>query len=127
MSVKCEIFVKPVYVCVRCTGTCTSLSDLTQVFLTAINVAQEHQRFKVLIDANGVKGQLSTLDRYEGASFLSEQNISRLVRIRAVAIAGPEPLIDPDRFGETVARNRGVNGRVFTDLDEAIMWLTSTE
>jgi hypothetical protein len=125
MSVKCEIIVEPAYVCLRCTGTCSSLSELTEVFWNAIKAIQEHPSSKVLIDANNVEGQLSTLDRYEGASFLSEHHISGPVRITAIAIAGQEPLIDPDRFGETVARNRGVNGRVFTDLDEAVAWLTS--
>lgn len=126
-SVNCEIIVEPVYVCLRCTGTCSSNSELTQVFRDALDAAHEHKRFKVLIDANNVKGQLSTLDRYKGASFLSEQNLSGPVRVTTIAIVGQEPLIDPGRFGETVARNRGVNGRVFTDLDKAIVWLTSTE
>ena len=40
-----------------------------------------------------------------------------------VAFVGSESFIDPRRFGESVARNRGLNLRVFTDLDEAEAWL----
>jgi hypothetical protein len=40
-----------------------------------------------------------------------------------MAIVGSEPLIDRERFGEIVARNRGVPLKVTTDLDEALRWL----
>lgn len=126
MNIKSEIIIMPAYVRLRCTGTCSSVLDLKQVFQSAIDAARESQREKILIDADNVKGQLSTLDRYEGASFLSDLTIQSPIKIMAIAIAGKEPLIDPTRFGETVARNRGVNGRVFLDLDEAIKWLAST-
>ncbi|MGA8261340.1 MAG: STAS/SEC14 domain-containing protein [Arenicellales bacterium] len=125
MSVEIEIIVNADYVCLRCTGTCSSVSELKQVFENAIDAARRSHRPKVLIDANGVTGQLTTADRYEGASFLSGQRIGG--KIGAIAVVGQEPLIDPARFGETVARNRGVNGRVFSDLDEAISWLTPSE
>jgi len=31
--------------------------------------------------------------------------------------------VDPKRFGEMVARNRRVDARVFTDVEEAVEWL----
>ena len=31
--------------------------------------------------------------------------------------------MDPERFGEMVARSRGLDGRVFTDIAEARAWL----
>jgi len=43
-----------------------------------------------------------------------------------VAFVGSESFIDPRRFGESVARNRGLNLRVFTDMDEALKWLRAT-
>lgn len=127
MGIKSEIIVKPGYVCLRCTGTCSSAQELKEVFQSAIKAAHKSKQVKVLIDASAVKGQLSRLDRYEVATFLSSQTAQQPLRIKAIAIAGKEPLIDPARFGETVARNRGVNGRVFFDLDEAIEWLASIE
>jgi hypothetical protein len=34
-----------------------------------------------------------------------------------------QEMIDPDRFGVTVAMNRGLNGNVFSTEEEAIAWL----
>jgi hypothetical protein len=39
------------------------------------------------------------------------------------AVVANAPLVDPERFAEMVARNRGVDGRVFTNMDEARAWL----
>jgi hypothetical protein len=35
-------------------------------------------------------------------------------------------VLDPDRFGETVAVNRGMPVRVFDNLEEALKWLAVT-
>jgi RimJ/RimL family protein N-acetyltransferase len=40
-----------------------------------------------------------------------------------IAFIGSEPFLDPERFGETVAVNRGLNVRVFTDEVAALTWL----
>jgi hypothetical protein len=40
-----------------------------------------------------------------------------------VAVYGRQPLIDPSRFGETVALNRGAKVKVSERLDEALAWL----
>jgi hypothetical protein len=40
-----------------------------------------------------------------------------------LAFLGKEPIVDPARFGEVVARNRGVNARAFTNEVEARAWL----
>jgi hypothetical protein len=34
-----------------------------------------------------------------------------------------EPLRDPQRYGETVAVNRGMNVKTFETLEEAFVWL----
>ncbi len=66
-----------------------------------------------------VSGRIPTIERFvvglEAAS-LSPQ-VARLA-----AVLRPDQ-IDPDRFGERVARNRGLDTRVFTDLKEARTWL----
>jgi len=43
-----------------------------------------------------------------------------------IAFVGSEAFVDPRRFGEAVARNRGLNLRVFTDMNEALVWLRAT-
>ena len=40
-----------------------------------------------------------------------------------IAMVGKPELLDPRRLGELVAQNRGVDGRVFTDLAVAEEWL----
>jgi hypothetical protein len=123
MSVDIEISLMPDYISLNCSGTCSSVSELNSVFQRAVALARDHQRRKILILANQVTGELTTQDRYEGAAFLTEQVFRAPEWISAIAVVGQPPLIDPARFGETVARNRGINGRVFTDVDEAVGWI----
>ena len=40
-----------------------------------------------------------------------------------VAVFARRPLVDPDRFAETVAVNRGAKVKVSERLDEALAWL----
>ena len=123
MSVDIEISLMPDYISLNCSGTCSSVSELNSVFQRAVALARDHRRRKILILANEVTGELTTQDRYVGASFLTEQVFRAPEWISAIAVVGQPPLIDPARFGETVARNRGINGRVFTDVDEAVGWI----
>ena len=41
-----------------------------------------------------------------------------------VALVSNEPMIHPQRFGEVIAKSRGAQARVFTDLDEAMAWIS---
>ena len=88
-------------------------------------VASGHTR--VLIDASGVTGAPTQDERYILGLFVAaEQRIlaSRNPPIDVqFAIYGRQPLIDPNRFGETVAVNRGGKVKVRERLDEALAWL----
>jgi hypothetical protein len=82
---------------------------------------------KMLIDCRALSGELSTTDRYSLGKVVADENTSvassepgRHVR---VALVGAHPLIDRDRFGETVARNRGAAVKVTYDLESAYRWL----
>lgn len=119
-----DITVEPGHVCLLCTGT-YSLPEAQRVCQSAVDAALWYDKAKVLIDVNGVIGNISTLDRYTNSVFLAEQVVGRACgRIHRISVAGHIPLIDEDRFGETVAVNRGVNAKVFTSLEEAIAWLS---
>jgi len=54
--------------------------------------------------------------------YVSELYLTYGGKIR-MAIVGSEPYIDPDRFGETVATNRGGDVGVFTSMTDALAWL----
>ena len=82
-------------------------------------VAEETVRLgasRVLLDARGVGGDVSTTDRFDlGVA-------SARIPAKVALIARPS-MIDPERFGETVASNRGAVGRVFASEAEAVAWL----
>lgn len=74
----------------------------------------------LLVDLLTLKNQeISTFERYRMG--LGAASLASGIR-RLAALARPDQ-IDPQRFGETVARNRGMNIRVFTDLGTAQSWL----
>jgi len=54
--------------------------------------------------------------------YLVERLLKKIPSCR-YAIVGNHPLVDPKRFGETVAVNRGVNVRAFTEMKQALAWL----
>jgi hypothetical protein len=74
---------------------------------------------KVLFDCRPMTGDLTVLDRFDVGQY-GEGRIPQSVKI---AMLGRDDQILPDRFFETVARNRGVNVTLFTETDEAIKWL----
>lgn len=75
----------------------------------------------ILVDLREITdARLSDMDRYDAGVLASRESIGA-----PVAVVASEQFVDPRRFGEVVARNRGLNLRVFTDMDEATAWLRS--
>ena len=72
----------------------------------------------VLVDVTALQVTLTDLDRYN----IGMQVARRWRGVPYAMVAAPE-VVDPRRFGEMVARNRGVHGQVFTDRAEALRWL----
>lgn len=72
----------------------------------------------LLVDTHELYGTIEDLDRYRFAVAISEQQIAG-----PLAFVGNEPIVDAGRFGESVARNRGVNVRVFSNEPDARVWL----
>lgn len=72
----------------------------------------------ILVDISEMFGPLDDLARYRFAMAAVSADVAG-----PIAMVGREGLVDPGRFGEVVARNRGVNVRVFTEEPEARMWL----
>ena len=74
---------------------------------------------RVLIDAQGIVGSVSTMAHFELGAYAASR-----VRVRAALVGRPDVI---DRFGETVAINRGASARVFTDEVEARDWLLGSD
>jgi len=102
-------------------------SDATIAATQVIEACEKQQATKVLIDARLVEGPMSTMDRFYLSSVFSMKYIKERISGRIpqcrFAFLGKEPLIDPNRFGETVANNRGMAIKVFLKEEEAIAWL----
>lgn len=80
--------------------------------------AKELNAAGVLLDIRSMNGTITYVDRYR-AGYAAANTLM----VIPAAVVGSEPLIDPNRLGEIVARNRGVNVKVFTDYAEAEQWL----
>ena len=117
-----ETETKPGYLLVRCRELSMPAS-LVDVCKEAAAIAGSNGHKALLVDIRGVQlasGMPSTMDRYGIGTRLAELTLKHRLRI---ALVGDEPLIDPKRFGEIVFHNRAGNGRVFTDIDQASVWL----
>ena len=84
-------------------------------------------RSKLLIDCRALSGELSTTERYSLGKLVADENASVAARAAGrqvrVALVGSQPFIDRDRFGETVAVNRGAAVKVTEDLASAYRFL----
>ena len=120
MSIDFQTDVKDDHVLLVCRGTFNS-EALLGIFEKALVIANREQRKAALIDVRDLKaGVVDTMVRYEFGVNVAKLLLGSGIRI---AFVGDGPFIDPGRFGETVAANRGVNGRVFTDIKEADTWI----
>jgi hypothetical protein len=90
----------------------------------AIELACSARVKDLLVDTRALTGFPSpdTFQRFLAAVSWAEQAEGRL---RLAMVARPE-MIDPQKFGVTVARNRGLISNIFTSDTEARRWLDRT-
>jgi hypothetical protein len=90
-------------------------------FDSMVEACDEFGRSTVLLDCRKMTGQPGILDRFLVMEYgqITHRTISRL------ALVSRQENILPDRFEEHVAVNRGVNLRIFTDIEAALAWLRS--
>jgi hypothetical protein len=107
-----------------------SLSDAETVFIKILDALVRHQAKKVLVDGRGITGKPETLARYfygefaaDEVAFLKKRGISYTPQFAYVMV---EPVLDRHRFGETIAKNRGMHVMVFDNLADAEHWLQIT-
>ena len=123
MSISFEVRVNAGYVVLECAGTYTLESSL-QVFEQAFEIAAREGRGAALVDARKLAGGPPTIgERYDQGVHVAKLQSAQAQRIR-LALLGHEPMIHPERIGEIVAVSRGALARVFTDLDEALAWIS---
>ena len=111
---------------VRATGE-FSLEDAKRNFLEMMEAVAIHSSKRVLVDGQAITGNLRAIERFYYGEFTAEAVSEHQAR----SASGPirfayvlkEPVLDPKRFGETVAVNRGMLIRVFDNPEEALQWL----
>jgi hypothetical protein len=93
-----------------------------------LDACEKHKSAKVLMDIREVHGRPSDMDRFNFAEAFSTKYFERIKKQTIphcrFAFLGSYPVLDPNRFGENVAVNRGVTIKNFIDLKEALDWLS---
>ena len=104
-----------------------SLKEAKRTFLEILEAVALHKTKRVLLDGRKLIGKPETLERFYYGAFAAQavwdfekKGVSPATRFAYVLI---EPVLDPARFGETVAVNRGMVVKAFDNPAEALQWL----
>ena len=106
-----------------------SLADAQTTFLQILESVKLHKAKKVLVDGRAIKGKPTTMERFYYGEFVANavaelrQRLELDLPIFSYVLL--EPVLDPRRYGETVAVNRGMFVKTFDNLDDALEWLGS--
>lgn len=92
-----------------------------EALLKSGEAARINQIYRILIDIRQAEVEASTLDIYQVTSMLAD-HFTPVTR-HAIVQSNEESLKAAGEFFETVASNRGILARCFTDKDEALSWL----
>jgi hypothetical protein len=126
MNIQLEIRPEPGFLSVGATGT-FSLDEAKRVFLEMLEAVALHKTQRVLLDGRQLRGEPEVLERFLYGEFAAKsvrdfevKGVSRSTRFAYVL---KEPVLDPKRFGENVAVNRGMIIKVFDNPEDALRWL----
>jgi hypothetical protein len=107
------------YVWALCSGPWT-IDELCSKPPLILAECQARRLNLLLVDLSKMESrELPTGERFQIAASI----MMFAGKLRKVAVLASTDVIDPEKFGERVARNRGVNVRVFSSLELAQRWL----
>src|SRR5215471_8151375 len=115
------------YLSASITGEC-SLAEAKDHFKQILDACVEYKLPRILIDVRTVTILLpmTTVKRFDFAEFLARaywESPARQLKDFRLAYVGSPAHVDPGGFGETVARNRGINVKITTKMDDALAWI----
>ncbi len=126
MSMNLEISPESRFLRVNAMGT-FSLAEAKKTFLEMLEAVARHKADKVLFDGRSLAGNPLDMERFWYGKFAAETLKSFAGRgvspDTLFAYVLTEPVLDPRRFGETVATNRGMNVKAFDNPEDALGWL----
>jgi hypothetical protein len=105
-----------------------SLEEAERAFLEMLDAVARYKTEKVLFDGRELTGDPNTIQRFFYGEFVAHA-VARYIRERSAPRASQfayllqEPVLDPQRLGETVAVNRGMWVKAFDNLEDALGWL----
>ncbi|MFI5180974.1 MAG: hypothetical protein ACHQPI_06260 [Thermoanaerobaculia bacterium] len=100
---------------------CVSFQEGIELVSSAFVFSRETGIQRLLIDLRGLTG-FGLIGPVERFSFGEEMARAAMAAVKVVFVARPE-ILDPDRFGVIVARNRGLFSNAFDSEAEALKWL----
>jgi hypothetical protein len=104
-----------------------SLTEAETTFPQILDVLVKEKLRNVLVDGRQVTGDPEPLERFYYGKYVAEavsQIVNRTrIEVPRFAYVLLPPVLDPNRFGETVAVNRGMRIKVFDDIKQAEWWL----
>ena len=103
-----------------------SLHELAPKFPDLLKILMEQRISKILIDCREMYGSYSRAERYLVNERLAELNIALMNHNRPplkITSVLNEEMFDPGKFGETVAKNRGLQAYNTLNIEDAYKWL----
>jgi hypothetical protein len=104
-----------------------SLDEAKRTFLEMLQAVARHKVEKVLFDGRKLEGEPRTMERFyygefaaQAVSLYVDRGVPYATQFAYVLV---EPVLDPQRFGEDVARNWGMYVKAFDNLESALGWL----
>ena len=119
MGIQLQIEERPGYLVASFTGSGETEEIWRQFELIAEHCKRANKN-KLLLNFVGAYADVSVADRYRYGDEAEIFMFYKLVKVATVV--RPEQL-DSRKFGEMVARNRWVNARGFTNVEDAEEWL----
>lgn len=126
MSIRLEIHPESGFLRVNAMGK-FSLQEAKRTFVEMLEAVALHKAEKVLLDGRKLMGNPRTMERFFYGEFAAQtvasfenRGVSHATQFAYVL---KEPVLDPRRFGENVAVNRGMYVKAFDNLEDALGWL----
>lgn len=102
------------------------LASAQSVYRSVLQAAARYRQPRMLLDCTRVTGEMTVGDRLAFGSFIAEEQQrmpGQLPQAPQVAILAIPPILDPGRFAQVVANNRGVRMQASESLQELLSWL----
>ena len=104
-----------------------SLAEAEATFPQILEALVKEKLAKVLVDGRQLVGEPEPLERFYYGRYVADavaQTVNRTkIDVPRFAYVLQHPVLDPNRFGETVAVNRGMRVKAFDDMKQAEWWL----